>query len=67
MRLLSRLHSDVTLVLDIDAAARSRECRTASTRSDEREPDEFYERVRQAYRDLAARESNRIVLIDGVA
>jgi dTMP kinase len=31
----------------------------------EQEPAEFYERVREAYRDLAAREPNRIVLIDG--
>jgi len=31
----------------------------------EQEPDEFYERVRQAYRDLAIRESNRVVLISG--
>jgi thymidylate kinase len=31
----------------------------------EQEPAEFYERVREAYRDLAAREPNRIVLING--
>jgi thymidylate kinase len=31
----------------------------------EREPDEFYERVRQAYRDLAVHEPGRVVLIDG--
>jgi dTMP kinase len=31
----------------------------------EQEPDEFYNRVRAAYRELAAREPNRIVLIDG--
>ena len=31
----------------------------------EREPAEFYERVREAYRHLAAREPNRIILIDG--
>jgi dTMP kinase len=31
----------------------------------EQEPAEFYERVRGAYRELAAREPNRIVLING--
>ena len=31
----------------------------------EQQPAEFYERVREAYRELAARESRRIVLIDG--
>jgi len=31
----------------------------------EQEPEEFYQRVRQAYRDLATRESNRVVLING--
>jgi dTMP kinase len=30
----------------------------------EQEPAEFYEQVRQAYRQLAAREPKRIVLID---
>jgi dTMP kinase len=31
----------------------------------EQESTEFYEQVREAYRELAAREPNRIVLIDG--
>jgi dTMP kinase len=31
----------------------------------EQQPAEFYERVRQAYRELAEREANRVVLIDG--
>ena len=31
----------------------------------EQESREFYEQVREAYRELAAREPNRIVLIDG--
>ena len=31
----------------------------------EQEPAEFYERVREAYRQLAAREPNRIVLVAG--
>ena len=33
----------------------------------EQEPEEFYEAVRRAYRDLARREPNRIVLIDAKA
>ena len=31
----------------------------------EQEPEEFYERVREAYRQLAEREPNRIVLVAG--
>ena len=31
----------------------------------EQQPAEFYERVREAYRELAKRESKRVVLIDG--
>ncbi len=31
----------------------------------EQQPAEFYERVREAYRELAKRASNRVVLIDG--
>ena len=31
----------------------------------EQESTEFYEEVREAYRELAAREPNRMVLIDG--
>jgi dTMP kinase len=57
---------DLTVVLDVDA-------KTAQTRLEnprrpdrmEQEPAEFYERVRQAYRELAKRESRRIVLIEG--
>jgi dTMP kinase len=33
----------------------------------EQEPADFYERVRRGYRDLAKREPNRVVLIDGSA
>ncbi len=57
---------DITFVLDVDAAtARSR--MKAPRRPDrmEQQPAEFYERVREAYRDLAKREPKRIVLIDG--
>jgi dTMP kinase len=57
---------DVTFVLDIDAAsAKSRMQEPRRQDRMEQEPDEFYERVRQAYRELAAREPNRVVLIDG--
>jgi dTMP kinase len=61
---------DLTILLDIDAAtARARMLRrtrpvTVVDRM-EQEPIEFYERVCEAYRDLARREPTRIVLIDG--
>ena len=56
----------ITFVLDIDAAtARSRMKERRRADRMEQEPAEFYERVRGAYRELAAREPNRIVLIDG--
>ena len=57
---------DMTFVLDVDAAtAQSR--MKAPRRPDrmEQQPAEFYERVREAYRELAGREPKRIVLIDG--
>src|SRR6058998_1148647 len=57
---------DVTFVLDIDAAsAKSRMQEPRRQDRMQQEPDEFYERVREGYRDLAARESSRIVLING--
>src|SRR5258708_21706636 len=57
---------DVTFVLDIDAtSAKSRMQEPRRQDRMEQEPDEFYERVRQGYRDLAIRESNRVVLING--
>jgi dTMP kinase len=57
---------DITFVLDIDAAnAKSRMQKPRRPDRMEREPAEFYERVREGYRDLAAREPNRIILIDG--
>src|SRR5207249_28741 len=57
---------DITFILEIDAAtANSRmEHRRKSDRM-EQQPPEFYEQVRKAYRELAAREAKRIVLIDG--
>jgi dTMP kinase len=57
---------DVTFVLDVDVAtAHSRMQRPRRPDRMEQEPTEFYEQVRQAYRQLAARERKRIVLIDG--
>lgn len=57
---------EITFVLDVDASTaelRMRKPRRADRM--EQEPAEFYDRVRKAYRDLATREPNRIVLIDG--
>jgi dTMP kinase len=57
---------DVTFVLDIDAdSAKSRMQKPRKPDRMEKEPEEFYERVREAYRSLAAREPNRVVLING--
>ena len=57
---------DVTFVLDIDAGnAKSRMQKPRRPDRMEQEPEEFYERVREAYRQLAAREPNRIVLVNG--
>ncbi len=57
---------NVTFVLDIDAAsAKLRMQKPRRPDRMEQEPDEFYERVREAYRELAVREPNRVVLIDG--
>jgi dTMP kinase len=56
---------NITFVLDIDAAnARSRMQKPRRPDRMEQEPEEFYVRVREAYRDLAAREPNRVVSID---
>src|SRR5436305_10037335 len=58
---------DITFVLDVDAATAESRMQKKPRRADrmEQEPAEFYERVRRGYRDLPAREPNRIVLIDG--
>jgi dTMP kinase len=57
---------DITFVLDVDAAtAQSRMQKPRRADRMEQQPVEFYERVREAYRELAAREPDRIVLIDG--
>jgi len=57
---------DVTFVLDVDApTAASRMQKPRKADRMEQQPAEFYERVREAYRELAKRESKRVVLIDG--
>ena len=57
---------DIAFVLDIDAAtAHSRMQQPRRADRMEQQPAEFYEQVRQAYRELAAREPGRIVLLDG--
>jgi dTMP kinase len=58
---------DITLVLDVDAATAESRMQHAPRKPDrmEQQPAEFYERVRQGYCELAAREPNRIVLING--
>ncbi len=60
---------DVTFVLDVDVAtARARMLRRVRPLNTpdrmEQEPVEFYERVCAAYRELAARETQRVTLID---
>jgi dTMP kinase len=58
---------DVTFVLDVDAATAESRMQHAPRKTDrmEQQPAEFYDRVRDGYRELAAREPNRIVLING--
>jgi dTMP kinase len=57
---------DITFVLDIDLeTARSRmQSPRRHDRMEEQAP-EFYERVREGYQQLAAREPNRVVLVNG--
>jgi dTMP kinase len=57
---------DITFILDVDAeTARARMQGPRRADRMEQQPAEFYERVRAAYRELAAREPKRIVLING--
>ncbi len=57
---------DITFVLDVDVeTARSRMRKPRRPDRMEQQPMEFYKRVREAYRELAARESGRVVLLDG--
>jgi len=58
---------DITFVLDVDAATAESRMQRMQRQADrmEQQPAEFYERVREGYRALAAREPGRIVLING--
>jgi dTMP kinase len=57
---------DLTFVLDVDLnTAQSRMTKPRRRDRMEQQPAEFYERVRAAYRELAAGEPKRLVLIDG--
>ena len=57
---------DITFVLDVDAATAESRMRREPRKTDrmEQQPDEFYERVREGYRELATHEPKRIVLIN---
>ncbi|MGC1323098.1 MAG: dTMP kinase [Candidatus Udaeobacter sp.] len=56
----------ITFVLDVDAATAQWRMQREPRKADrmEQQPAEFYERVREGYRELAASERERIVLID---
>jgi dTMP kinase len=58
---------DITLVLDVDAATAESRMQRGPRKADrmEQQPAEFYERVREGYRELVTHEPKRIVMIDG--
>ena len=58
---------DITFVLDVDAATAGSRMQREARKADrmEQQPAEFYERVREGYRELATHEPKRVVLIDG--
>src|ERR1700758_4140291 len=58
---------DITFVLDVDVATAESRMQREPRKADrmEQQPPEFYERVREGYRKLAASEPNRIVMLDG--
>src|SRR5215831_7674613 len=58
---------DISFMLDVDAATAESRMHHEPRKADrmEQQPAEFYERVRDGYRELAAREPGRTVLIDG--
>lgn len=58
---------DITFVLDVDAATADSRMQRAPRKADrmEEQPAEFYERVREGYRELAIHEPKRVVLING--
>ena len=57
---------DITFVLDVDAATAESRMLRAPRKADrmEQQPAEFYERVREGYRELAIHEPKRVVLIN---
>ncbi len=57
---------DISFILDVDL--KTAQARMQGPRRPDRmeqESNDFYERVREAYRELAGREGNRFVLLDG--
>jgi len=59
---------DITFILNVDAeTAATRMHKPRKPDRMEQQPAEFYEYVREAYRGLAEREPNRIVLVDASA
>jgi dTMP kinase len=58
---------DISFVLDVDAATAESRMQHEPRKADrmEQQPTEFYERVREGYRELAAHEPKRVVLING--
>jgi len=58
---------EMTIVLDVDATTAESRMRHEQRKADrmEQQSAEFHERVREGYRELAARDARRIVLIDG--
>jgi len=58
---------DITFVLDVDAATAASRMQREPRKADrmEQQPAEFYERVRNGYRELATLEPRRVVLING--
>src|SRR6476619_593230 len=59
--------TDITFVLDVDAATAESRMQREPRKADrmEQQPSEFYERVREGYRELAASEPERIVMDAG--
>ena len=58
---------NITFVLDVDVATAESRMQREPRKADrmEQQPAEFYERVREGYRELSTREPKRIVLING--
>ena len=58
---------DITFVLDVGAATAESRMQREPRKADrmEQQPAQFYERVREGYRDLAGHEPTRIVMVDG--